>query len=242
MAVSDFTYKVRAINHKEFLHMKINHLNLLTNQVQTLKTFYSETLQFPLLKENTSSFQVKIGYTILEFNQSSTKRSKPFYHFAMNIPRDQFPEAKRWIQSLVTLNKHDESDEVYFKNWDAHALYFTDPAGNIVEFIARNEDSSKLTNAPFDAASIINISEIGIVSNQVRTLANRLNEIDIPNAREGSEFFSPLGDVNGLLILVKKHRVWFFSEKEAVFYPVRLTIEGIGLIHFNEMDQFQLSR
>lgn len=241
MALSAFTYKVKAINLKEFLHMKITHLVLLTNQLDTLKAFYSETLQFALLEEGHTSFKVQIGDTVLEFNQS-TPKSKPFYHFAMNIPRDQFPEAKRWVQSLVNLNKHEESDKVYFTNWDAHALYFTDPAGNIVEFIARNEDSTKLTNTPFNATSVINISEIGIVSNQVLTLANRLNEIGIPNAREGNEFFYPLGDVNGLFILVKKHRVWFFSEKEAVFYPVRLSIKGIGHIHFNEIDQFQYFR
>lgn len=241
MAVCAFTYKVKAINLKEFLHMKITHLVLLTNQLDTLKAFYSETLQFAVLEENSSSFKVQIGDTILEFNQS-TPNSKPFYHFAMNIPRDQFSEAKRWIQSLVDLNKHEESDEVYFKNWDAHALYFTDPAGNIVEFIARNEDQTIQKNSPFNARSVINISEIGIVSTQVKTLARGLNHLGVPNAREGNEFFSPLGDVNGLFILVKKHRVWFFTEKEAVFYPVRLSIKGIGHIHFNEIDQFQYFR
>ncbi|MFK3937771.1 VOC family protein [Alkalihalobacillus sp. NPDC078783] len=218
--------------------MKITHLILVTDQLQTLKTFYSETLSFPLLEETSSSFKVRIGYTTLEFNQS-THKSKPFYHFAMNIPRDQFPEAKKWVQSLVQLSKYEDSDEVYFKNWDAHALYFTDPAGNIVEFISRNEAQTKQTNSPFNAASIINISEIGVVSNQVKALASELNEIGIPNAREGSEFFSPLGDVNGLFILVKKQRVWFFSNKEAVFYPLRLTIKDIGHIQFNEIDQFQ---
>ena len=60
-----------------------------------------------------------------------------------------------------------------FENWNANAVYFYDNNGNILEFIARHDlQNNQFT--PFNSESILNISEIGIVSEAPLELANQL--------------------------------------------------------------------
>ena len=54
-------------------------------------------------------------------------------HWALNVPPQRFEEAVRHAAERVQLLEED----VPFPNWRARAAYFYDPAGNIVELIAR---------------------------------------------------------------------------------------------------------
>ena len=219
--------------------MKIQTLTLLTNNLKEMKEFYHERLQLPLRDDRAKSFSVQIGASILEFKKNNDD-TDPFYHFAMNIPRNKFREAKSWIRSITNLNTHNETDEVFFKNWNAYAVYFTDPAGNIVEFIARQHDSIQKSHSHFNSDQIINISEIGIVTNQVQTIAKQINKIGIENSRQGTEDFSPLGDVEGLFIIVKSNRIWFFSDQPASFFPVEIKVKDFGTFIFNKVDKVSI--
>ncbi len=58
--------------------------------------------------------------------------------FAFNIPENQFREAKAWLASRVEIARPNGSDEIFYDDWNAHAVYFPDPGGNLVEFIARH--------------------------------------------------------------------------------------------------------
>jgi hypothetical protein len=118
----------------------------------------------------------------------------------------------------------------YSESWDAHNLYFRDPAGNIVELIARHT----LGNAdagPFSGASILGISEIGVAADDVRELVAEL--IERTGAAEyhgpGSASFSPVGDESGLLIVVARGRIWFpETGVPAEPLPVTVTTERAG--------------
>ena len=69
-----------------------------------------------------------------------------YYHFAFNIPANKFSEAKVWAKERVSLLVEEGEDEANFVHLPAHALYFYDPAGNIVELISRqsvSEDSTE---------------------------------------------------------------------------------------------------
>ncbi|ADC51689.1 putative ring-cleavage extradiol dioxygenase [Alkalihalophilus pseudofirmus OF4] len=212
--------------------MKFTNLTLLTTNLGELKHFYSEVLELPLLKEERTSFVVQIGSSAVTFKHADTKEN-PVYHFAVNIPSNKFQEAKSWLNSKVILNKEDGQDEVFFESWNAHAVYFEDPSGNIVEFIARH-NLKKEVNHPFSAEDLLNISEIGIVVNEVIPFVRKLNEAGIPNWREDSEALTPAGDEQGLFITVKEARRWFFTNKEAHFFPFEVSVEGMGRFLFNK--------
>src|SRR5262249_27317150 len=80
---------------------------------------------------------------------------------------------------------------------------------------------------PFGASSIVAVTEIGLtcadVPTQVAWLRAELGvEVYVGGA---SEEFAPVGDEEGLLIVVKQERVWFpDTGKPAVFAPLALTL------------------
>ena len=77
----------------------------------------------------------------------------PFYHFALLVPGDRFDAALAWARERVELLPDRETGEVVFDftNWDARAVYFHDPAGNIVELIAHRGIGEGGVTGPFAA-------------------------------------------------------------------------------------------
>lgn len=206
---------------------------LLTENPLETKSFYRDVLELELVEERDDSFAVQAGATRVTF-QTTTAFSRPFYHFAMNIPENKFREAKSWLQSRVSLIQEDGEDEVFFTSWNAHSVYFEDPSGNIVELIARHNLSNAVSH-PFGSGDIKGVSEIGIVANEVIPFVRALNEIGVPNWRPDDEGLTPAGDEHGLFIVVKTGREWFFSnQKRARSYPVKVLARGIGWITFGE--------
>ncbi|MGV3464098.1 MAG: VOC family protein [Heyndrickxia sp.] len=171
----------------------------------------------------------KVGETLLSFKET-TSNNMPFYHFAMNIPHNKFQQAKKWLQDLgIKLNMEDGKDEVYFETWHAESVYFEDPAGNIVELIARHHLPNEKAG-DFSSEDLLNVSEIGIVRNQVLPFVHELNKTGIPCWREEDESFTPVGNEDGLIIVVKSGRRWYFSRRDAEIFPVTICIKGIGEI------------
>lgn len=220
--------------------MIINEVILLTSKLQDMLDFYHEKLELKVIEQSASHFIVLIGRTKLTFKQAALD-SSPFYHYAINIPENKYNEAIEWAMKRVTLNNEEGDYEVFFKNWNAHAVYFDDPSGNIVELIARHNLNNG-TDHEFTSGDLLSISEIGIVTDDVIPFVRKLNTINIPNWKEGSEGFTPLGDEEGLLIIVKNNRKWFFSEKHAKYHPVEVVIKEMPKILFKEINSFETEK
>ncbi|MGG3836927.1 VOC family protein [Paenibacillus thiaminolyticus] len=204
---------------------------LLTGNPLETKSFYRDVLELELVEDRDDFFTVQAGDTQVTF-QTTTAFARPFYHFAMNIPENKFREAKSWLQARMTLIEEDGEDEVFFTSWNAHSVYFEDPSGNIVEFIARHNISNAISH-PFGSRDINGVSEVGVVANEVIPLVRALNEMGVPNWRPDNEGLTPVGDEHGLFIVVKTGREWYFSnQKQAECYPVKVFVSGIGWITF----------
>lgn len=212
--------------------MKIKELTLLTNKLKEMKDFYKHIVELKIIRESSNSFTVRIGSTDLVFKETESE-TDPFYHFAMNIPENKLDEAKSWLQKKIILNTEEEEDEAFFKSWNAHAIYFEDPSGNILEFIARHNLKNRIEHH-FSAKDILTISEIGIVVDEVIPFVRRLNHIGIPNWKEDSEGLTPVGGEEGLFIIVKSGRRWFFSNQNAKFCPFQVCIDGFGTLCFSQ--------
>ena len=117
--------------------MKIKKLSLQTAYLKTLQEFYSSILELHVQSPGEREINITIGNSDLVFAETTT--AEPFYHFAINIPSNKIEEAKDWLSNKVKLLwMEDYKDDIAdFVNWHAKSVYFYDPAGNIVELIAR---------------------------------------------------------------------------------------------------------
>lgn len=212
--------------------MKIKELTLWSGKLNETKSYFRDKLELPVIQESETEFTVQIGATAVTFKTAEGKE-QPYYHLAFNIPENQFAEAKAWAKERLVLNQHEGKDETFFDYWNAHAFYFEDPSGNLLECIARH-DMSNASTEPFTSASLLEVSEIGMPTDQVLAVVQQLDDLGVPNYQEVKEAFTPVGDEHGLGIVVKQGRQWFFSEMEAKSYPFEMVVDGIGKVIWNE--------
>ncbi len=203
--------------------MDITYLELSTKDLHIQWEYYSSVLELPV-RMFESSLEVMVGTSTLLF----TKADPGFngaYHFAFNIPKNQFHAAKKWIISRIPLfGDETGKDEFESKNWNSDSVYFKDAAGNVLELIARH-NLENAVDGEFDSSQILNISEIGLPSEDVISWANELcTKLNLSVFKqEPNENFTPVGDDNGLLILPLKDRIWIpNSGVPAKLLPVKV--------------------
>lgn len=223
--------------------MEIKSVILQSNNIEEMKKFYVEHFGFPLVKEDEYSFRIVVGTSELEFT-SRQAEGNPYYHFAFNIPSNLFSEAKEWVKERVTLNIDFDNDEIYFSNFSAYSLYFYDPAGNIVELIAR-QSLAEVKERLFSIESILNISEIGLTVDDAIDACNRLIEIGIHEREHGdltSTSLNFMGEKSkGVFIIVNQPgRRWIFSDKKSAIFPLQITTTNERIIVVNSDRQLEI--
>ncbi len=212
--------------------MQIKKITLEAKDLEGLKAFYHETLKLELLSAQTDQFVLQIGSSQMVFRQSQhhyTQPNSPNYHFAFNIPENQLALAKTWLGTLgVELLTYEGKDEIDFPNWNAHALYFLDPASNIVELIARH-DLPNASSQPFNQRSLLEISEIGFPVPEIKTFYETLKinlEIPVYSQISNMESFCAAGNPRGLFIIVPLERAWLPTEIINGLFPIEVDIFG----------------
>ncbi len=230
-------------NKGEVLTMEIKSVILQSNHIEAMKQFYVDRFGFSLIAEDKKGFRIAVGTSELEFSSKQVE-GEPYYHFAFNIPTNKFKEAKAWLKARVTLNVDFEKDEIYFSNFDAHSLYFYDPAGNIVELIARHS-IGEIQEEPFSIASILNISEIGLTVEDAIDTCNKLMEIGIHERENGdltSTSLNFMGEKSkGIFIIVNQPgRRWIFSDKQSAIFPLEIITTDDRKIVVNSEKQFEI--
>lgn len=217
--------------------MHILSLELLTSRFEEMKQFYINQLGFPLKAQSTDAFTLGVGYTELTFRKAQTG-DDPKYHFAMNIPAKQWSEAKDWLRKkgctlLPTPSVEEanirsmEQDVVFFGALQAYSLYFHDPAGNLVEFIAR-ENLEKTALSPFHIGSISNISEVLFAFDQdlPQAMEKLCDHFHVEPYTGDKKLFQILGDDEGTFILNDIRRGYYPTQQKAEIHPLQMTVLG----------------
>ncbi|RJE86041.1 ring-cleaving dioxygenase [Paenibacillus sp. 1011MAR3C5] len=200
-----------------------------------LMPFYRDVLGLPIRESAENRFTVQTGYTSLTFlHQPADTGTAPYYHFAINIPENKLDEAKRWIESRVEIGSEDGEDISYSELWDSHSVYFLDTAGNILELIARHTMDNAV-DRPFDPKrDLLGISEMGMPTKDVPRAVDELEALGIPTYKRRDSVFNPVGDEEGILIVVKPGRRWHFTNLTAECFPFQANVKGIGPLTLEE--------
>jgi catechol-2,3-dioxygenase len=193
--------------------MQIKKLKIYTANLAAQSQFYAEILGLEKLGSTQKTVSFKMGKSVLEIESSLSATP---YHFAINIPSNQEMEALNWLKDRLEILK-DGSNEIHdFVAWNAKAMYFYDPDQNIVEFIARKNLDHRSETA-FDQNALLEISEIGLPTDDIEKEFNRLNKnLGLEIYSGNFDRFCAIGDENGLFICVDKNiKDWFPTNDKA---------------------------
>ena len=209
--------------------MNIISLELCAKDLEAQAKYYAGVLELPV-ELSAEQLNVQAGKTTLVFTQANSDFDGA-YHFAFNIPANQLLAAKAWIAGRVPLLRDENGrDDFDSTNWNSHSVYFKDAAGNVLEYIARR-DLKNPVEGGFNSRHILNVSEIGLPSEDVIGLANELCAklgLSVFH-QQPNENFTPVGDDNGLFILPVKNRIWVpNSGVPAKLLPVTVRGESNG--------------
>lgn len=220
--------------------MKIIKLQVFSAHIQEQYRFYRDRLGLEIIRYSENSFDVQLGYSILEFQYR--KSAKPS-HIAFHIPNHQEKKALQWIKERVPVLMYNRDEIIDFSAWNAKSLYFYDADKNILEFISR-ANFSKPESALFSEKSILGISEIGMGTKNIKEKFNFLNSKFGLKIYDGDfEKFCAIGNDEGLFICINtKLKDWFPANDKA--YVADFSVEFIQKekthrLHF-ENDELKL--
>jgi len=217
--------------------MILQKIRLQTNHFLPLHHFYKNILALAVTFDNDDHFTIDAGHSKLIFEKSAYPQIDPLYHFAFNIPSNKIQEAHDWLKERTKLLWIDDYNSYItdFRAWHARSVYFLDPGGNIVEFIAR-DDLKDIINEPFSSTHIRNISEIGFVfpeqgfKQSVEQLLKDC-QLDYFSKQPPQESFCAIGDDEGLLIIVPENRSWYpCKDKPAGMFPIEITFSDQNVV------------
>ncbi len=216
--------------------MRIQEIRLKTASIKALQDFYKDILLFEVSQTTENYFTVHAGKTDLVFENM---HEEAFYHFAFNIPSNKLEEAYVWLKQRVKLLwlADYRSFIAEFADWHARSVYFYDPAGNIVEFIARF-DLKDMVTAPFSPLHIRNVSEIGLVFQQ-NSFDEKVDQLlhNYPLhyfiKQPPMQQFRAVGDDRGLFIIVPEKRNWYpTQDRLSGIYPLSIRFAVDEKVYF----------
>jgi len=171
----------------------------------------------------------RVGDTVLEFE--AVPEGRPFYHFALRVPRNRFAEAREWLASRSPLlSGRDGQTTFEFDFWNAQACYALDPGDNIVELIAHRElPDESAVEGPFGPDELLGVCEVGLVGPDTRAMAAALEPLGIElwsGTLDEPGGLAFMGGRDGVLILSEPDRGWIPTGRPAEIWPVEVDVAG----------------
>ncbi|MEM9553307.1 MAG: hypothetical protein AAGC60_03550 [Acidobacteriota bacterium] len=206
--------------------------------LDAMATFYGRDLGLEVLRAEPDRLTIAGGRTRITF-VADRWTEPPFYHFAFNIPEHKILAARNWqrrrtplIPGYETLRDPELPDDIVdYRNWNAHSIFFWDPAGNCVEYIARHDLPADESWGPADAFGpddILYASEIAFIVDDVASFAGRVEStFGLMQYRRASDVFHASGDERGLVLTMRRGRNLGFAEgKPADVYATAATLRA----------------
>jgi len=188
-----------------------------TARLDAVAAFYEQTLGFAV-EQRDGRVVIPVGADVLEL-VAVGDATDPFHHFALLVPGDRFDAARAWLGERAETLARDGGETVFpFDFWDAQAVYFHDPAGNIVELIATGD---------FSAAELAGLSEVGIVVDDTAAAVAALErELGLELWSGSAEQLAFVGAKAHTLILAPPGRGWLPTGRPAEAHAATVTLTG----------------
>lgn len=186
--------------------MRILELALPVSDVPTVAAYFRDVLQLAVEHDC-----VQIGWSTLHL-QPAGDTPVGGVHLAFNVPDNRFAAAEAWLRERSPLQQ-DSDGKAYFaleSSWQSQSVYFTGPDGLILELIGRRRLPASTREGTFHGSELTCLSEVGLPSTDVPATQAALDAcFGLKPLSAASPQFAPLGDDEGLLIVVDASRRWF---------------------------------
>ncbi|WP_146251297.1 VOC family protein [Nocardia tenerifensis] len=205
--------------------MRIREVAVSTTDLDAAADFYRNVPAFPVTAEP-DLVTVEVGFSRLVLRRG--ERFEGVHHLAFGISPDDFEPARTWLRGRVELLEVDGSDAIDGPpGWDSRSVYFRGPDGILLEFIARQADAAAPASTG-DTPRPLSISEVGIGVPDVEQAVGELGKtFGLQPFTPRLASFTPVGDHEGLVILVDPERVWFPTRDDRPAHaPVRVRIDA----------------
>ncbi len=201
--------------------MRITGVTLTVSDVPAAVTFFTEVLELSAIFAG-STAEVTVGRSILLLSEGPP--SAGVHHLAFDIPSDGFEVHRDWLAARVPLLSSAEGVTEFEgpPMWNSRSVYFEGPDRMVLELIARRERPRTTSHVP----EYISLSEVGLAVPDVAAATASVEQA--LNARvlgSASDEFAPVGDHDGLLILVRPGRGWLpVFDVESQQLPVQVDV------------------
>lgn len=206
--------------------MKISGVMVDVDDAAAAADFYETVLGLPVAREPDAAV-VQVGTTRMTLRNNPATRG--VHHLAFTIPSNKFDAAKTWVSERAEVMSQGGQDEFeYDAGWNARSFYFSGPNGSVLEIIIRR-DLDNAVAGDFGSGDLLCISEVGVAVPDVLATAGMLAaEAGVaPYGLEPRDRFAPVGDIDGLIILVSPERTWFPAD-DRLSAPSRILIDAVG--------------
>jgi catechol 2,3-dioxygenase-like lactoylglutathione lyase family enzyme len=205
--------------------VQIHRIELGSSDPEAQAAFWGQTIGLPV-EEASDGVAVRLRRSTIAFVPGAAE-TKPQYHFALNVPGGRAEEALEWLGERVEVLPSDTGEPVIRFEWiGADSLYFHDAGGNVVELMAR-EEIVEDAGRPFGPDLLLEVSEIGIASEDVLATSDVLREaLGAPTYWGGGEGLTAVGDGAGAVLVSPRGRGWIPTDLPAEPAPTRIVADG----------------
>jgi catechol 2,3-dioxygenase-like lactoylglutathione lyase family enzyme len=211
--------------------------------------FWAGTLRLPVVRE-AEALEVRLRSSTIRFRRAASG-SAPRHHFAINVPPGSIERAAAWVEErheLLAFHGYEDEEEgarIVHADRGTPAVYFLDPAGNVVELIANVRlagdgdgrggagiggavvEAADGDPAVFGAADLLDIAEIGIAAGDPAATCAALGEFlgeDVLWGGAPDWSLTAIGDARSVVIVAPLERGWIPVDLPARPAPIEIVV------------------
>jgi catechol-2,3-dioxygenase len=203
--------------------MRIDRVRLQIPDLADGARFFATVLRLPVTRDG-DGLRVPVGRSRLVLSEGR-RPVRGVHHLAFEVPASAFAAYRDGLRSRVPLLEGADGATEFEgpPGWNSRSVYFEGPDEMVLEVIARrNRAEPGAGGRPHLSA----ISEVGVAVADVPAMAAALHRTHGLEPFNGtSADFAPVGDEEGLLVLVSPGRPWYPTQR-TVAEPLPLTVDA----------------
>lgn len=211
--------------------MRIVRLTLDCADLGAQEEFWAGTLGLAVARPGEDELDVVLDSSVIRFRRAASGTA-PRHHFAINVPPGSIERAAAWVaERAEPLSFHDypgEEDGATIVHADrgTPAVYFLDPAGNVVELIA-NEWIGDGSRGGFGPEDLLDLAEVGIAAADPAATCAAVGEFlgeDVYWSVGPDRVLTAIGDARAVVIVAQRDRGWIPVDLPARPTPTEIVV------------------